>query len=320
MKKINNDYFIWAEKYRPQIIDDLIIDNKTKNILKTWLQKGEIPNIGLFGSIPGTGKTSLANILIKTFNSDSLWINASKENGIDVIRSKIGQFASTISIQGNFKIVVYDESDYLSPNAQATLRSDLEVFSKNCRFIFTGNYPEKIIDPLLNRLQIFNLDKIYQNNKKELAIQIFKRLNFILKNEGIKATKEQLQEIIKNYYPSIREMIMFIQNNNIDGELISNQVTQNDIFKNIIKLTKEKKFYDVRKMLNQVTIPDIFYSYFWKNLDDFILEGQPEVVIKLAKYQDMNIKAKNKYITLMAFLTEIMLDKNIKFKKFKEGE
>ena len=208
MTAIDDSHFIWAEKYRPQNIQDLIFPETMKAVLVDWMNKGEIPNIGLFGSMPGTGKTSLANAIIKTLGADVLWINASKDNGIDTIRAKVGQFASTVSVLGKIKIVVYDESDYLTPNAQATLRSDLETFSKNCRFIFTGNYPDKIIDPLLNRLQIYDLDKMYQDYKPELGKHIYHRINFILANENISAEPAQVQEVVKNFYPSTREMVM----------------------------------------------------------------------------------------------------------------
>jgi len=316
MTKVDEKHFIWAEKYRPQNIQDLVFPDDMKKVLNKWMNDGEIPNIGLFGSLPGTGKTSLANAIIKTLDADVLWINASKDNGIDTIRAKVGQFASTVSVMGKIKIVVYDESDYLTSNAQATLRSDLETFSKNCRFIFTGNYPDKIIDPLLNRLQIYDLDKIYQDHKSELGKQIYHRINFILQNENVTADSSQVQEVVKNFYPSTREMVMFIQHNHVDGKLVLEQLANsNDVSKNIMIETGKNEFMKVRSLLNDITVPDIMYSYIWKHLDEYIVpESQPAVIILLAKYQDMSMKAKNKIITLMAFFTECMKDANIKFK------
>jgi replication factor C small subunit len=319
MEKIDNKNFIWAEKYRPQTTNDLIFPTKQKEIIKSWLENEEIPNIGLFGSTPGTGKTSLANALIKELNADVLWINASKDNGIDTIRAKVTQFASTVSVMGKIKIVVYDEADYLTPNAQATLRSDLETFSKNCRFIFTGNYPDKIIEPLLNRLQIFDLDKMYQDYKADLGKQIYYRLKFILENENIEYQTKDIQEIIKNFYPSLREMVMFIQHNNASGKLLMEQMANsNTLNLQIVEALKEKQFNTVRSLINNIAVPDIMYSYIWKNLDNFFFpESQPALIILLAKYQDMNIRAKNKLITLMAFFTEVMQNQQIKIKDFK---
>ena len=315
MNKIG-DSSIWAERYRPQTIDDLIFPEKMKKKFKEYVEKGTLPNIGLFGSIPGSGKTSIATALKNDLDTETLWLNGSKENNVDTFRFKVSNFAGKISNQGNFRLIIVDEADYLTANAQALLRGDVEAFYESARFTFTGNYPDRLIEPLLQRLEIYNLDEIYQNNKKELAKQILERLTFILENENIEYNKKDLLEIIKTYYPSTREMIIFIQKNVFDGKLVveKEQLNAGNYFIEIFKEVKNKDFAKVKSLVDNIVAPDIFYTYVWKNLEDLIEEKDlAKTIILLADYYDQNSRAKNKYIPIMAFLTRLM-NENIKIK------
>jgi len=308
LNKIGNSS-IWAEKYRPQTIDDLIFPEKIKKKFKEYVKNGTLPNIGLFGSIPGSGKTSIATALKNDLETETLWLNGSKENNVDTFRFKVSNFAGKISTQGNFRLIIIDESDYLTSNTQALLRGDIEAFYASARFVFTGNYPDRLIEPLLQRLEIYNLDEIYQNNKKELAKQILERLTFILENENVKYDKKDILEIIKTYYPSTREMIIFIQKNVFDGQLVveREQLNSGNYFKEIFKEVKNKDFLKVKTLVDNIVAPDIFYTYMWKNLENLIEEKDlAKTIILLADYYDQNSRAKNKFIPIMAFLTRLM--------------
>jgi DNA polymerase III delta prime subunit len=209
-----------------------------------------------------------------------------------------------------------DEADYLTTAAQSTLRSDLEQYVKNVRFIFTGNYPDKIIEPLMNRLVVFDLDDIYSRNKKELGAQIFKRLVAILENEDISYDKKDVIQVVGSLYPSTRNMIMFLQENSTSGELKFDHITKPDeTYVALVDAMLKRKFKGVKTAVNDIMIPENFYSYVYKHLDDiFKPEGQPMVIIDLADYQDMSQRAKNKHIPLLAFAVKIIGDTNVKFK------
>jgi len=313
---VNEDQYIWAEKYRPQSVDDLIFPEKEKEKFRDWLDKGELPNIGLWGSIPGTGKSSIMNVFLKELDVETLWINGSKDNGIDVMRTEISSFAKTRSAMGKHKLICIDEADYLTTAAQSTLRSDLEGYSKNTRFIFTGNYPDKIIGPLMNRLQVFDLDDIYSRNKSELVKQIYFRLVNILQNEEVEFDKKELTQVISTLYPSTRNMLMFIQKHTTSGKLDFDHISKpDDLFVALTDAMRMRKFKDIKEAVNEIMIPDNFYTYLYKHLDEvFKPESQPMVILELADYQDYSQRAKNKHIPLLAFAVKVISDSGVKFK------
>jgi DNA polymerase III delta prime subunit len=305
MKKINNEEYLWVERYRPQTIDDVVLPQSMKESLKKWVKDGEIPNLGFFGS-PGLGKGSLYNALLKDMNTDYIVINGSKDNGIDVLRTTISKFASTKSLSGKVKIIILDEADHISQSASAGLRNDVEAFSKNARFIFTGNYKDRIIPALLNRLQVFDMDKIFADHKQELGIQILNRLKFILENENIQYDVKDLAEVVKTFYPSTRGMINFLQQNSSTGKFILAKA-ETLTYKNILDLVSKKDYKGLRESVKDISMPEMFYSWFWKNMDSFLSdEQQIKIIPKLAEFQDMSSRALNKEIPLMAFLVTLM--------------
>jgi len=303
MKKIGSNY-LWVEKYRPQTIDDVIIPDAFKATLKKWVDDGEISNFGMFGAA-GLGKGSVYGSLLNDMNADRIVINASKDNGIDTLRTTISRFASSKSFENKIKIVVLDESDYITSNAQSAFRNDIESFSSNARFIFTGNEKEKIIPPILNRLQVFDLDKIFEENTKELKEKIFFRLKFILENENVEFDLKDLQEVVKTQYPSIRGMINYLSQNSTTGRFLLTS-PQTEKYSQILQAVNDKNFNELKKLVNNIDTPEMFYKWVYQNIDTIIpkVEQRVSFIPLLAQYQDMNGRAIMKTIPLLAFLVD----------------
>lgn len=311
--KINDKIDLLEEKYRPQILDDIILPQKEKEKFKEYIQKDKLPNILLISETPGLGKTTLVKILVNEMDCETKWINASKDNGVDVIRNTVENFCSSSSYNTKKKLVVMDESDSLTigsktaPGSQEILRGTIETYSTSSRFILTANYVERFIDPLLDRLTIFNFDEIMQNNKKEVGILMYNRLKYILENENIEYNDVDVKTIMMEHFPSMRAMTVAIERNNQNGKLVLTNSSVFSEYENIMKLVKEKSFIKVRSqimILNNVTN---FYTWFWKNLDKYVNPKQmPGIIIELSSAQDMNARAKNKQIPLMSFLTKMM--------------
>ena len=320
MKIIDNKHYIWAEKYRPQCIDDLIVPDTIKKQLRNWVEAGEVPNIGIWGNTPGLGKTSMTTALTKEIGSSLLWVNASKDGGVETFRGKIANFASSVSMDGRPKIVVLDEADNLTSvvnGAQYAVRGDIETYAKNCRFILTGNYKERVIKPVQNRLSNFDFDEIFATHKVELGKAIYERLTWILNNENIEYEKGDVQKVIKNFYPSIREMTMFIQKSVVDNKLhIDSKYIEIDKLKELIMNTiKEKNFKSMLKETNDLTDPGSMYTYIYKHMDlYFPEESVPHVILLLSEYMDLASRARDEHINIAAFCTKMMMGMNIKFK------
>lgn len=321
MKKIDEKHYIWAEKYRPQTIEDLIVPAHIKQQLLSWVKDGEIPNIGIWGNTPGLGKTSMTTALTKELDSSILWINASKDGGVDTFRGKIASFASTEAMDGRPKIVVLDEADNLTAvvnGAQYAVRGDIETYAKNCRFILTGNYKERVIKPVLNRLSNFDFDEIFAKYKTEIGTEIYKRLKWILENEGVEYNVSDVQQIIKNFYPSIREMTMFMQKSVIEKKLVIDaRYSETDKIKEaVIHNTLKRDFREMLKSVNEMTDPSSLYTYIYKHMETLLEEGQSRarMILLLSKYMDLASRARDEHINVAAFCTECMQDINIKFK------
>jgi replication factor C small subunit len=323
LKKIDTKHYLWAEKYRPQLVEDIIMPDSVKKQMMTWVKTGQIPNIGLFGSVPGTGKSTFANVILKELDADFLWINASADGGIDKMRTEIPKFAQSVSINGRPKIVVLDEADNLTAvtnGAQFAIRGIIEKYASNCRFMLTGNYKERIIEPILNRLVNFDLDELAQVYKQENAKEIFRRLKFILDNEGVKYDSKALGPIITASYPSIREMTVTLQKltvENDDGEL--ELLTNDKVFESSQLMRKfcdtlvQKDFFEARKIITELADHDAVYSYLWKHIETYVEESSiPQFVLILANFQDQSLRARDKSVTLAAFVATVIMTANIK--------
>ena len=306
MKIVTDSQSIWYEKYKPQCVDDLVLPEAVKNKFRGYIKNQDIPAIGLWSNLPGTGKSSTANAIIKDLGSEALWINASMERGIDVLRGRIARFASQSSFDGNIKVVVMDEADSLLKDSQNAWRGFIDEYSQNCRFIFTGNYKEKIIEPLLDRLENYD----YQSfSKEEMVKPIFDRLCFILDNESIEYDKRHLVPIINTYYPRIRSMVGALQKFSHNGKLLINEAELDDldVFDKIMKLISPSTFTELVQAVNSLSAPDNMFSFIYKNADKYFKpEKYPNIIITVAKYQHMSDSVRDKHLNLAACLTELL--------------
>ena len=307
MKKFDMTKSVYYERYKTSTLEDVILPEVLKSKLKDNIRTQNIPNMLLCSVNPGTGKSALCNAILTEIGGEALWINASMEKGIDVLRGKIAGFASSCSFDDNIKIVVMDEFDHFSKDGQAAFRGFIDEFSNNCRFIFTCNYKEKIIEPLLSRLEIYNFDEF---DKPELVKPIFERLSFILKNEGTEFEPRDLVPVINTYYPSIRAMIGTLQKYTIDGvfKVKDSELDDLNIFDECIKLAKPDKYQLLITAVNKLNAPDNMYSFLYLHLDTYFKPSTlPNVIISLAKYQYQATASRDKNLNLAACLTELMV-------------
>jgi len=306
MKKIDMTKSVWYERYKPSHIQDLVIPEEIKSKLQLYVNKQDIPALGLFSNLPGTGKSSTAHAIIKEIGGEALWINASMEKGIDVLRGKVAKFASQSSFDDNIKIVVMDEFDHFSKDGQAAFRGFIDEFNQNCRFIFTGNYKEKIIEPLLDRLEIYDFNSF---SKEEMVKPIFERLRWILDNENIQYDPKSLVPVINTFYPKIRSMIGALQKFSADGSFKVSEHDLDDVnvFDNVMNLLTPSTYTDLINEVNKLNGPDNMYSYLYKNAGKYFKsENYPNVVLIIAKYQHMSDSVRDKNLNLSACLTELL--------------
>ena len=213
-----DDQFLWVEKYRPQTIDECILPESMKTTFKQYIEQGELPTF-LFSGTAGVGKTTIAKALCNEIGAEYLLINGSEESGIDVLRTKIKDFASTISLSGKPKVVILDEADYLNPNStQPALRGFIEEFSRNCRFIFTCNFKNRIISPLHSRTTVIDF-KLSKEDKPVVASKFFKRLTEILASENIEFNPKVVAELLNKYFPDYRRVLNELQRYSTSGKI-----------------------------------------------------------------------------------------------------
>ena len=298
---------LFAEKYRPQNLDEYIGNPQVKSKISEYIKDGTLQNLLLFGPA-GTGKTSLAKLIVSQLNADHLYINASDERGIDTIRDKIVPFASSIGFNG-LKIVILDEADYLTPQAQATLRNTIETFSSSCRFIFTCNYLERIIPPLQSRCVTFG---ITPPSKKEVGQHILK----ICESEGIEYTKEELGQIIITHYPDIRKILNTLQGSLTKGKLTLNaESLKNTDFENkIIQILQLKdplnhtnKLGTLRQIIadSGATQFESLFRTLYDNVEEYTTNIGDAIVI-IAQYQYEYTFVVDKEICIAAMLNKLL--------------
>jgi replication factor C small subunit len=287
---------LWTEKYRSQTLDQYIGNSELKTTIGSWITKNDIPHLLLYGKA-GTGKTTLAKLITQNIDCDMMYINASDENGIDTIRDKVKSFASTSTFRP-LKVVILDESDYLTINAQASLRNVIETFSAKTRFILTCNYVERIIEPLQSRCQAFKIETL---SKPDIA----RHIAYILNTEEVKFNPKDLAEIINNYYPDIRKIINVTQQHNIDGELMINKIETKFDISNVITLLKSKDgFKLVRQYLVDNNISD--FEPMYRALYDELGKDNGLITMTLAEYQFKHATVVDKEINFMACIASII--------------
>lgn len=303
--------FVWAEKWRPKTIDECILPAATKTTLKEFVASGTIPHFLLSGGA-GVGKTTVARALANELNADLMFINASLESGVDVVRTKIVQFASTVSFGGGMKIILLDEADYLSANSQASLRGVIEEFG-NVRFIFTCNYRNRIIDAIVSRTSLVDF-KISNEERPKVASRFFKRVLQILDTEGVKYEHAAVAELINKHFPDFRKVLSELQkyssSGKIDSGILLNQSKES--FKVLFDAMKTKNFTEVRKWvgMNSDVDAQVLFRDIYDNAYELMApQSIPRIVILLADY---SFKAANaavdQEIMITAAMTEIMVE------------
>jgi DNA polymerase III delta prime subunit len=306
--EVRDNEYLWVEKYRPRNLNDCILPEEQKRVFKEFIEKGEIQNMLLCGG-PGMGKTTVARALCEELETDYMIINGSEESGIDVLRTKIKQFASTMSFSGKTKVVILDEADYLNPNStQPALRGFIEEFSKNCRFILTCNFKNRIIQPLHSRCAVIEF-KYDKKEKASIAAQVLKRLGFILSNEGISFDNKVLASLILKYFPDYRRIINELQRYSAAGTIDEGILARVGEV-NTSELINALKSKDWKAMRSWVVnnIDNDPPAIFRKIYDDILDKVQtvPQLVLILADYQYKAAFVADQEINLVACLTEIM--------------
>ena len=308
--KINENEWVWVEKYRPQTIDDCILPAELKKTFNEIVRGGQLPNLLLAGSA-GLGKTTVARALCNVLDLDYMLINGSEESGIDVLRNKIKQFASTVSLNGGYKVVILDEADYL--NAQSTmpaLRGFIEEFSNNCRFILTCNFKNKIIEPLHSRCSVIE----FNTTKKSLATlagDFMKRLMFILDTEGVKYHEKTLAELIIRYAPDWRRVLNECQRYSTSGE-IPTAILVGMSDQSIAELARHLKGKDFKSMrswvVNNSTLDSaVVFRKLYDSLYDTVAPASiPSAVLILADYSYKAGFMADKELNMVACMTELM--------------
>lgn len=307
--------FLWVEAYRPRTIDDCILPEHIKSSAKSFIAQGDLPHMLLSGT-PGTGKTTLAMAMCRELDIIPMIINGSEERGIDVLRTKIMDFAAAISFDGKRRCIIIDEADYLTAEAQAGLRGVMESMAINCTFVLTCNYANRIIPAIHSRCAAISF-VIPPSEKKALMVQTLERLQSILTTEGITAKEEILVQVIKRWWPDLRRMINEVQRACVDGVLTPAALGQHaDVqFEPLWKAFQTRSYKEARVWIGQYS--DIDPPKFYRTVFDWLHEHAednylPGLVILTADYQYRHLNAIDTQVHLAAFCLEIM--NNAQFK------
>ena len=299
------EHSLWVEKYRPTTLDTYIGNEHLKSKVSVYLESGDLPHLLLYGKA-GTGKTTLAKLLVNNIECDYMYINASDENSVDTVRNKVRGFASTMGFK-DYKIIILDECDYITPNAQAALRNLMETFSKHCRFILTCNFVERIIDPIQSRCQSF---QVIPPSKKEVALHIHN----ILKEEDIASKMDDVAGLVNAGYPDIRRVINSCQRQVVDGMLVVDKqsLIESDYKMKLMEIIKKENkkdaFKNVRKLLADSQVTDFaeLYKLMYDEVDSYGTGHIAECILIIAKYQLSDSQVVDKEINAMAMIIELL--------------
>ena len=308
--------FLWVEKYRPTTVDACILPNSLKESFSEFVNNKHIPNLILSGG-PGVGKTTVAKAMVEEIGATWMMVNGSEESGIDVLRTKIKNFASTVSLEGGRKYIILDEADYLNPQStQPALRGFMEEFHKNCGFILTCNYKNRLIQPLHSRCSVVDFI-IPKDDKPKLAADFFNRVKMILSDENVKFDQKAVREVIYKYFPDWRRILNELQRYSASGQIDAgilvnlSEVNINELMESL----KKQEFTNVRKWIvnNLDNDPVRIYRRIYDSLYDHIDKSTiPHAVVIIAEYSYKSAFVADQEINLLACFTEIMAQ--VKFK------
>ena len=311
MIESRDEQFLWVEKYRPQKIDDCILPESLKKTFKDYVAQGELPHFLLCGTA-GVGKTTIAKALCNEIGAEYVILNGSDTGGhIDTLRTTIKGFATSVSLTDAKKVIILDEADYLQANStQPALRNYMEEFSANCRFIFTANYKNRIIEPIHSRCAVIEF-KIDTKEKQEIAAAFFKRATAILKQEDIEFDPKVVAELITKHFPDYRRILNEMQRYSVSGKIDSGILVNmsEESFKGLIKLMKDKDFTEVRKWVAKNSDADttaLFRELYDNASVNMDVNSIPPMVLILADYQYKAAFVADHELNIMAALTEIM--------------
>lgn len=317
MIESRDEQFLWCEKYRPQNIDACVLPEGLKKTFKEYIAQGELPTF-MFTGTAGVGKTTVAKALCNEIGAEYIMINGSDEGrSIDVLRTTIRGFASTVSLTDSKKVVIIDEADYMNPQSvQPALRSFIEEFSANCRFIFTCNFKNRIIEPLHSRCAVIEF-RIDNSDKQAIAATFFKRATQILKQEEVEFDPKVVAELVTKHFPDYRRILNELQRYSVNGKIDSGILVNmsEESFRSLVKLMKEKDFTEVRKWVAKQSDADtttLFRELYDSAAQHIEANSIPQLVLILADYQYKAAFVADHELNIMAALTEIM--GNCKFK------
>jgi len=302
-----NDHGLWVEKYRPSKIEDFVGLTEIKDTVSSYIERKDVCNLMLHSKSPGTGKTSISKIIVKSIPCDHLYINASDENSVDTVRDKIKSFASSLGFNP-LKICILDESDHLTVQGQAALRNIIETYSKHCRFIFTCNYVDRIITPLLSRCQVF---EVIPPSKKDIAIHLIK----ILGKENVSFDKNDIAFLVNKYYPDIRKILNTAQQSSFTKQLVLNKqhIIDNDVKLKIVELLKVTKnsndtFREARQLVADAGTSDYseWFTTLYNHVDDFAKDCTANVICCIAEHQYKSAFVADKEINFSACIIDIL--------------
>ncbi len=303
------EHLLWTEKYRPQTIEDCILPERLKKPFQEYVNQKQIPNLLLSGGA-GVGKTTVAKAMCNEIGCDFMVINGSDESGIDTFRTKIKNYASSMSLSGGRKVIIIDEADYLNPNStQPALRNAIEEFAVNCSFIFTCNYKTRIIEPLHSRCAVVDFG-LKNDEKASMASQFFKRLQSVLQSEKVEYDDKVIAELVKKHFPDFRRVLNELQRYSQFGKIDTGILAQigNIQLQEIVKHIKAKDFGAIRKWVATSDLDaNSVFRQIYDSLYDFMKPHSiPQAVLIIADYQYKNAFVADTEINLVACLTELM--------------
>lgn len=302
--------FLWVERYRPRKVDETILSDDLKQVFNQIVATGQLPNM-LFTGTAGVGKTTVARALCNELGLDYILINGSEEGNIDTLRNKVKSFASTVSLQGGYKVVILDEADYLNPQStQPALRGFIEEFANNCRFILTCNFKNRIIEPLHSRCSVYDFN-IQRSEKPKIATAFYKRVVDILTTENVEFEPKALAILVEKHFPDFRRVLNECQRYSISGKIDTGVLSNlaDDNIKSLMAHLKDKNFKGMRQwVVDNIDVePQAIFRKIYDTMVDYAQpQSIPQIVLILADYQYKNAFVADHELNVVACMTELM--------------